>query len=237
MRLSAPIFRLKREARLLAREKGIPLHRALDQVAQAEGFRGWSHLAASIPEHKPATEILAQLAPGDLVLLGARPGHGKTLLGLGLAIEAAKTGRRGYFFTLEDSEGTVGARAGALGADLKALEKSLTLDTHDGICAEYVIRRVEGTPGEAVVVIDYLQLLDQKRSNPELIEQIRALRAFAKATNSIIVVLSQIDRAFDGQAGRLPELADVRLPNPLDLTLFTKTCFLHAGEIRLETIF
>ena len=33
MRLSAPIFRLKRQAKLLAREAGIPLHQALDRVS------------------------------------------------------------------------------------------------------------------------------------------------------------------------------------------------------------
>lgn len=81
MKLSAPIFRLKRQAKLRAREAHIPLHQALDQLARDEGFRSWSHLAASISDHRPAADILSQLSPGDLVLLGARPGHGKTVLG------------------------------------------------------------------------------------------------------------------------------------------------------------
>src|SRR5579862_7868029 len=39
MKLSAPIYHLKRKARLLSREKKIPLHEALDRIAIEEGFR------------------------------------------------------------------------------------------------------------------------------------------------------------------------------------------------------
>ncbi|MEO0360506.1 MAG: DNA helicase, partial [Pseudomonadota bacterium] len=82
MRLSAPIFKLKREAKRLARERAIPLHEALDRVAAEEGFRSWSHLAASASASgaRPAARILAALRPGEVVLIGARPGQGKTLL-------------------------------------------------------------------------------------------------------------------------------------------------------------
>jgi len=90
MKLSAPIFHLKRQARLMARETKIPLNRALDRLARGEGFQSWSHLSASLACETPAGRILEQLDPSDLVLLGARPGHGKTLLGLDLVTEAAK---------------------------------------------------------------------------------------------------------------------------------------------------
>ena len=80
MKLSAPIFRLKRQARLQSRDAGIPLNKALDNIAKTEGFQSWSLLAASDSAIGPAIRMLARLHPGDLVLLGARPGHGKTLL-------------------------------------------------------------------------------------------------------------------------------------------------------------
>lgn len=38
MKLSAPIYHLKRKAKRLSREAGIPLHDALDRVAATEGF-------------------------------------------------------------------------------------------------------------------------------------------------------------------------------------------------------
>ena len=99
MNLSAPIFRLKRRARLLARESNIPLHAALDRIARQEGWRSWSHLAAQATRQRPARSLLPQLVPGDLVLLGARPGQGKTLLAGDLAVEAARSGRRSFFFS------------------------------------------------------------------------------------------------------------------------------------------
>lgn len=235
MKLTAPIFRLRRRAKLLARAEEIPLHKALDQVARGEGFRSWSHLAASQSDLRPAREILAQLAPGDLVLLGARPGHGKTLLALELVIEATRRGRRGFLFTLEDTEAAALSRLRSLGVDPNTIT-SFTLDTSDDICADHVIRRLSEAPGDAVAVIDYLQLLDQRRRNPEIADQIRTLKAFAGASGSIIVVISQIDRSFELRARPVPELSDVRLPNPLDLTLFTKSCFLHEGEIRFQAV-
>jgi hypothetical protein len=41
MKLSAPLYHLKRKAKLLSRAENIPLHEALDRVARQEGFRAW----------------------------------------------------------------------------------------------------------------------------------------------------------------------------------------------------
>lgn len=43
MRLSSPIYKLKRQAKLLARDNDIRLHEALNQIATKEGFKDWSH--------------------------------------------------------------------------------------------------------------------------------------------------------------------------------------------------
>src|SRR6516164_191391 len=75
MKLSAPIYHLKRKAKRLSREEGIPLHEALDRVAATEGFSAWSLLAAKTAAATPANRVFAQFRPGDLVLVGARPGH------------------------------------------------------------------------------------------------------------------------------------------------------------------
>ena len=233
MRLSLPVFRLKRQARLMAREAQIPLSKALDRVAQQEGFRSWSHLSSAVPTCQPAAKLLAQLQPGELVLLGARPGHGKTLLGLELAVEAARNGRPAFFFTLEETRQTMQARLESLGAASLHAEGVLLLDTSDAICADYIIERL---PHKAVAVIDYLQQLDQKRTHPELTVQIQALKAFAVANQVIVIAISQIDRSFESRSASLPTVADVRLPNPLDLSLFNKACFLHEGELRLDNI-
>jgi len=234
MKLSAPIFLLKAQAKLIARETKMPLYAALDQVARSEGFRSWSHLSAAVSDHRPAREVLSKLRPGDLLLLAARPGHGKTLLGLQLALEAGRSHRSSFFFTVVYSEEEILGILRMLGTDRSEIEDQLIVDTSDHICAEYIIDRVGHEARGAVMVIDYLQVLDQRRSNADLDPQIRSLKLFAATTESVIVILSQIDRGFKHIGKELPRLADIRLPNPLDLTLFTKSCFMRNGEAHLQ---
>src|SRR5436190_6173403 len=101
MRLSVPVYQLKRRAKSLARGEKIPLHEAQDRIAREEGFSAWSALSARMATTSPASELLPRLAEGDMLLLGARPGHGKTLMGLQLSLDAAREGIRAVFFTLE----------------------------------------------------------------------------------------------------------------------------------------
>ncbi len=236
MKLSAPIFRLKRQAKLLSRETNAPLHAALDEVAKREGYRSWSHLAGSSSHERPAPKLLAHFVSGDLVLLGARPGHGKTLLGLELAAEAARAGHRSFFFSLEENEASISDRLRDLGFEMDEVGNALVIDTSDTICADHIIERVGNGQDNSVVVVDYLQLLDQRRQNPELAVQVETLASFARTASAIIVAISQIDRSFDLEGKPLPDVTDVRLPNPVDLALFTKTCFLHNGEMRVDAM-
>jgi len=82
MRLSAPIYQLKRRAKLIARDEKIALHEALNRVAREEGYAEWSLLSSQTAMHLSSKTMLSRLADGDMLLVGARPGHGKTLLGL-----------------------------------------------------------------------------------------------------------------------------------------------------------
>lgn len=234
MRLSAPLYRLKRKARLLSRQENIPLHEALDRTAVEEGFNSWSLLAARADETTPAGKIFSRLNLGDLVLLGARPRHGKTLMSLRLAVEAMKSGNRGIFFTLEYTERDIQDRFEAIGETFEHFRDLFEFDTSDAISADYIMERLASVPKGTLVVVDYLQILDQNRQKPELMVQVRALKAFARVKGLIIIFISQIDRAYEASAKAYPDLEDVRLPNPLDLALFDKTFFLNKGEIQLR---
>ncbi len=64
--------------------------------------------------------------------------------------------------------------------------------------------------------------------------QVRTLKVFAGDRGLILVFITQIDRSYDPAKKPCPDIDDVRLPNPLDLSLFNKTCFLNEGEIRFQ---
>ncbi|CAD5263340.1 AAA domain-containing protein [Bosea sp. 62] len=234
MKLSAPVYRLKRKAKELARKDDIPLHLALDRVAVGEGFGAWSLLASKSAESLSAEGLLVRLMPGDLLLIGARPGHGKTLLSLQLAVEAMKAGRRALFFTLEYTARDVLGRFRALGVDPAQFEALFSFDDSEAISADHIMRALAEAPRGTLAIVDYLQLLDQKRGNPELGVQISALKAFAEARGVILAFISQIDRSYDPALKPCPDLSDIRLPNPLDLSLFSKSCFLNEGEVRFQ---
>ncbi|GGB01164.1 replicative DNA helicase [Brucella endophytica] len=236
MKLSAPVYQLKRKAKRLSRDGKIPLHEALDRIARLEGYACWSLLAAKLCETTPADRLFQSLKPGDLLLVGARPGHGKTLMSLRLAVEAMKSGHRAAFFTLEYTQAQVLDRFRVIGAEYRQFERLFTFDCSDAICAGYIMEKMAAAPRGTLVVVDYLQLLDQKRENPDLSVQVRALQSFARERGVIVVFISQIHREYEASNKPLPDLADIRLPNPVDLRLFTKTCFLNNGEVRFEGV-
>jgi replicative DNA helicase len=224
MKLSAPVYILKQQAKALARELKIPLHRALDRIANREGFKTWSLLASKLAAEQPAAELMAQLRPGDLVLLGARPGQGKTLLSLELALLNRRRGRHAAFFTLCWTKTEVAARVAAL-SDAERGDGWL-VDDSDDICADYIVGKLAAAAPGTLVVIDYLQLLDRNRAHPDLMSQVQRLKRFAADRQSIVVCLSQIRRSYDAATRSHPEISDVLLPNPLDLTLFDRACFM-----------
>jgi replicative DNA helicase len=230
MVLSAPIHQLKRKARLLSRAERIPLHAALDRIAAEEGYRGWSLLVAKQPGMASVRALWPLLEPGDLVLMAGRPGQGKTLASLALLTEAMRAGRRGVFLTLEYTPADVLSRLLAINVEPAEFTGLFDCDCSDAISADYIVARLADAPRGTIAVIDYLQLLDQRRETPELMLQVRALKEFARERGLILVFLSQIDRSYEGSDKPFPEIADVRLPNPLDLALFDKTCFVNRGE-------
>ncbi|MEM9620289.1 MAG: DNA helicase [Pseudomonadota bacterium] len=233
MRLTAPIYLLKRQARLLSREQSLPLHQALDQVARSQGFRNWSLLARKLAARQPTAKVFAALHNGDMMLIGGRAGQGKTTLGVELAIAAMNAGQRAFFFSLEYTQADIAAQFSSLGHHLQTYTSLFEFDASDAICAAYIQARLKPVHPNTLVVIDYLQLLDQRRSNPAIAEQVASLKQFAQQRDIRLVFLAQIDRRYQPGKKPLPDLSDVRLPNPLDLSLFNKTCFLQAGELSL----
>jgi len=145
-----------------------------------------------------------------------------------------KSGHHAAFFSLEYTEKDVLDRLRAIGVEPVRFDKLFEVDCSDAISADHVVKQMATAPRGTVVVIDYLQLLDQRRENPDLTVQVRALKSFARDKGLIVVFISQIDRSYDPSVKPCPDLGDVRLPNPLDLKLFDKTCFLNNAEVQFR---
>lgn len=248
MRSIAPIPLLKHRARRLARRDAIPLHAALDRIAQGEGFARWSLLAERsispsrlpsalpVPAGTSLPPLLPRWTEGDLVLVGARPGQGKTLLGLRLLLEAAGAGRRAVFFTLEYTQAETRARLVMLAGGDGTAVGGIEIVASDDISAELIAAHIADAPRGTVAVVDYLQILDQDRRKPALGEQVEALRDLARIRGLVLAVLAQIDRRFDPGLAGPPDVGDLRLPNPVAIEAFTQTCFLHAGQMRFGSL-
>lgn len=78
MQISAPVYLLRHAAKLIARSEGIRLHRALDRVAQNEGFRTWDHLVSSettvSPNKKKLSLKAAAMSTTTAAMLAAAGG-------------------------------------------------------------------------------------------------------------------------------------------------------------------
>jgi replicative DNA helicase len=233
MKFTAPIFILKQQAKALSRKEKIPLYQALDRIASREGFKAWSLLAAKADSERPSERFLEQLNPGDLALIAARPRQGKTLFSLELAIETMRRGNRAALFTLVSTHADVAQCFEIMDEKLSNFTDRFLLDDSDQICADYIATRLASAPAKMLVIIDYLQLLDQNRLNASVADQIQRLKALARERQLIIVCLSQIDRRYDDSKQPFPGFGDVRLPNPLDIGIFNYACFLNRGRLQL----
>lgn len=183
--------------------------------------------------------------PGNLDIFGARPGMGKTTMALDWVYAAAEAGHQVMFVSLEMSQTEVLyklaakqcaippyriQRAEVTAADTgriwKALEwisemplfifddTNISRDLH-GI--RDAARRVQMKEGLGLIVIDYLQLMDdipgQARKNRE--ERIgdisRGLKRMAGQLGVPIIALSQLSRAVEIRGGsKRPQLSDLR---------------------------
>lgn len=176
--------------------------------------------------------LLRELALGDMVLLGARPRQGKTVLALELLLDAAIEGRRSVFFTLECADRDVLECLRTINP--KARWDAIEIVASDDICGDTIVDHLSDAQPGTIAVVDYLQILDQDRRKPTLSDQLLVLGTFARETGIILVFLSQIDRTFDPERELLPGFRHVRQPNPIPPGIFSKTCFLHDGKCRLE---
>lgn len=170
------------------------------------------------------------LAPGWLVVVGARTGVGKTLLALQTAYRAAMRGHRALVISLEEAPVQVAERvlrhaARIAGRDAEAVIRA-ALDprwrdlplvvesrTSLGDIVEAATRAALEPRGLGLVVVDYLQLVRVPRRDSRVVEvsEVTAgLKRLAMELRVPVLAPAQLNRASLLRADRRPTLADLR---------------------------
>lgn len=183
--------------------------------------------------------MLGGLQRGDLVILAARPGMGKSSLALSIADNVAKSGKRVAIFSLEMSKEQFTQRHLSMrtGIDshrikmrnihddewpiiLEAANDIRQCDMHiDDIAALWGFdslrreaRKLHKEKPLDLLVVDYLQLMSGKGNNreQEVAYISRNLSLLAKELNVPVLCLSQLNRAVESRADKRPMLSDLR---------------------------
>ncbi|WP_255882495.1 MULTISPECIES: DnaB-like helicase C-terminal domain-containing protein [unclassified Ruminococcus] len=173
----------------------------------------------------------------DLILLGARPGMGKTSFALNIAANVAADNNTVVFFSLENTKETIAShllssqtlipmrnfRAGKFSEEerMKILIANNTLSEYNLYIydtpsmtvseMEMVLRNIYNNID--LIVIDYLQLIqrDETIENRSLqtTEIITNLKCLAQDLNVPIILLSQLPRSVENRENRRPQLPDL----------------------------
>lgn len=231
MKLSSPIHVLKSQAKKLKKSQSITMTEALNKIAEKEGYTSWSLLQSqnSNPYPNSYSEILDFFNEGDLVLIGARPTTGKTSFSIGMLVKAIQRKKaKNFYFTLSEVHKDLAGRVAAYDESIGGNNPYFGYSYSNDIQASYIIKNTESEISKgSLIVIDYLQLLDERRINDPLQKQVEDLKSYAKRTGCIIIFISQLDREIENRTNQKPTINDIRLPNPLDLTLFNKMILLY----------
>ena len=181
-------------------------------------------------------ELLGGLEGGDVTVIGARPGVGKSAFVTQMILQMAHNGKRVGYFNLEMSDSQVFERSVSNLASLQ-LTRIRRAKTFLGDEEKYYNRALEVLSGyditvssggksvsqirkEArhmkfdVIVIDYLQLIkaDRKYANraSEVGDISKAIKSLAMELKIPIVVLSQLNRTSEHKETKEPTMAELR---------------------------
>lgn len=175
--------------------------------------------------------------PGQFILIAARPGMGKTVLGTNIAEGLADRGTPAAIFSLEMTKEELALRSlsRATGLSTQVLrtgkltqeqyhryrqasirsDRPLYVDDRPMTIHEIRSRalRLRRKHDVELLVIDYLQLIVPPRidSREQQIGVIsRSLKALAKELRIPVVALSQLSRGVESRDNKRPQLADLR---------------------------
>ncbi len=183
-------------------------------------------------------KVLAGMSKSDLVLVGARPGMGKTSFCLNIATNvAAQTGKAVCIFSLEmsaeqlvnriiSSEAMVDSyklRTGELNdedwenvaaAAAKLAKCNILIDDTAGITVTGMKAKLRRVKDLGLVVIDYLQLMQGDKHTDNRVQEVgdisRGMKLLAKELMVPVICCSQLNRGVEGRSDKRPMMSDLR---------------------------
>ena len=228
-------------------------------IAQGSESKGFVHIREAISRTYERLDLLARdkdaasgtptgfsaldrtivgLGEGDLVLIGARPGMGKTSFAMNIATNIAKgTQKNVCVFSLEmsaeqlasrmlSSEALVDSyaiRSGNLTTDqYKKLadaaadlsESNILIDDTTGITVTRMKAKLRRVKNLGLVVVDYLQLMQGERNSDNRVLEVgdisRGLKILAKELKIPVICCAQLSRGPESRTDKRPMLSDLR---------------------------
>ena len=183
---------------------------------------------------------LAGLQPANLVVIAARPSMGKTSLAMNIAQNVAEHDGTVALFTLEMSREEVvqrllsamagvdshRLRTGQLTPDLwtrvvretsRLYQMPFFVDDSSDLTVTSIrakCRRLARKRGLALVIVDYLQLMQGPGSSENRQQEIadisRSLKNLARELRIPVIAVSQLNRALEQRENKRPRLGDLR---------------------------
>lgn len=182
-------------------------------------------------------KTIVGLGPGDLLILGARPGMGKTSFAMNIAANIAKSENKTVcVFSLEmsaeqlatrmlSSEACVNSyalRSGNLqnddwtklaGAAARLSKCNILIDDTSGITVTGMKSKLRRVKNLGLIVIDYLQLMTSEKKTDSRVVEVseisRGLKLMAKDFGVPCICCAQLSRGMEKEKRR-PALSDLR---------------------------
>lgn len=185
-------------------------------------------------------DMLGGFKSGELVILAGRPSMGKTAVMLHFALSAARSGKKALVFSLEMDGESLADRAILSMADVNSQRYAtgcfsdeevrevdnavnifyslpLIIDDKPLQSLSYIdsVATNYSRQGDCdIIFVDYLGLIDHRKKDgnreQEVAEISKRLKALARKCGCPVILLSQLSRACEQRADKMPMLSDLR---------------------------
>lgn len=180
--------------------------------------------------------ILRGWINSNMIVIAARPGMGKTDFALNLSLNTIRQNINVMFFSLEMSREEITKRMVSLVCDiprpidkskLNKYDVSKIIDKMGQITSNFIIddsgrnttmtmsakiSRIKKNKGIGLVIIDYLQLIENRGSSrfEKVTDISREIKLMAKENDVPVIILSQLNRSVESRENKIPRLSDLR---------------------------